>query len=164
MKNITIDQIIETLKDENKRKQIEEIICDDKSKGFEEDIFIRSNYYITYDSRVEADHQKEYSLKDSEHYNHFENEKEAIMIAKKQNAEKKLYHISKYLNKGWKPDWKSRENKFYIFYNHYNRCYRISCDHIYDQSHIYFKSSSMFPVIRRLMGEQSLKDYFMLEY
>lgn len=37
--NITIDQIIETFKDENKRKQIEEIISGDNAKEIHKEIF-----------------------------------------------------------------------------------------------------------------------------
>lgn len=162
--NITIDQIIETLKDENKRKQIEEIICGNKPKEFEEDIYIRSNYYIAYNSCVEADSQKEYSLKDSEHYNHFENEKDAIMIAKKQDAEKKLYHIAKHLNKGWMPDWNNfQQEKWKLNYDHARKEYICFDRSAVDDAVVHFKSKNMLLDIIRLMGKQSLKDYFMIE-
>jgi hypothetical protein len=155
--NITIEQIIETLKDENKRKKIEEIICDGNNWT------INSNYYIDAGMFAEKFNKKDIpTFRSLNGFNRFETESECDKMARKLNAELKLYHISKHLNKGWTI--KDGETYSILEYNKY------SCEHHMTEirereeySLIKFKSKDMLPEIIRLMGEQSLKDYFMIE-
>ena len=78
--------------------------------------------------------------------------------AKRLAAFNKLQNIAKYLNKGWKPDFCSREKKWCIvkdresFSTRYNQA-------INDAS-VYFKNEDLTKEAIRIMGENSLNDLF----
>lgn len=163
--NITIDQIIETLKDENKRKQIEEIICGEKDNVFPYDLHYDYFYIESYmlpEYRKKLDNVN--YVRNENNHNKFETKEECEKMARKINAELKLYHIAKHLNKGWTPDWNNRcQEKWKLNYDHAHKEYICLDRSAVDDAVIYFKSKHMLPDIIRLMGEQSLKDYFMIE-
>lgn len=78
--------------------------------------------------------------------------------AKRLAAFNKLQNIAKYLNKGWKPDFLSREKKWCIvkdgesFSTRYNQA-------INDAS-VYFKNEDLTKEAIRLMGKESINDLF----
>ena len=78
--------------------------------------------------------------------------------AKRLAAFNKLQNIAKYLNKGWKPDFRSPEKKWCIvndggsFSTRYNQA-------INDAS-VYFKNEDLTKEAIRIMGKESLNDLF----
>lgn len=157
--NITIEQIIETLKDENKRKKIEEIICDESNWT------IISRYYIaeamTHSAKI--DDEESPTFRSLNGFNRFETRDESNKMARKINAELKLYHIAKHLNKGWVPNWDDETEMKYILVYEKDKQPTLYYTVPIEFGVFVFKSKEMLPEIIRLMGEQSLKDYFMME-
>ena len=86
----------------------------------------------------------------------------SIAQAKRLTAFNKLQNIAKYLNKGWKPDFRSHEKKWCIvkdggsFSTQYNQA-------INDAS-VYFKSEDLTKEAIRLMGKESLNDLFSTDW
>ena len=50
-----------------------------------------------------------------------------------------LMDIADYYNKGWKPDWSSVENKYYIIYNNRSKRYTTDYKTLIDINTVYFK-------------------------
>lgn len=59
----------------------------------------------------------------------------------KLGALSKLMNIAKYYNKDWKPDWKNREIKYYIYFNNNNNEYELNFNDAFCRNTIYFKNS-----------------------
>lgn len=81
---------------------------------------------------------------------------------KRMVAFNKLQNIAKYLNKGWKPDFRRHEKKWAItkdeesFYPLYNQ--RMN------DASVYFKNEDLTNEAIRLMGEESLNDLFSTDW
>lgn len=82
--------------------------------------------------------------------------------AKRYAAFNKLQNIAKYLNKGWKPNFRSTEEKWAIvkdeegFSAQYNQ--RVN------NASVYFKNEGLANEAIRLMGEESLNDLFSTDW
>lgn len=81
---------------------------------------------------------------------------------KRMVAFNKLQNIAKYLNKGWKPDFRSPEKKWSIVKDgeSYSPVYVLA---INDAS-VYFKSKDLALEAIRLMGDESLNDLFKTDW
>ena len=81
---------------------------------------------------------------------------------KRMVAFNKLQNIAKYLNKGWKPNFRSPEEKWCIikdgerFSTRYNQSM--------NDASVYFKSKDLANEAIRLMGEESLNDLFSTDW
>lgn len=81
---------------------------------------------------------------------------------KRMVAFNKLQNIAKYLNKGWKPNFRRHEKKWAItkdeesFYPLYNQ--RMN------EASVYFKNEDLADEAIRLMGEESLNDLFSTDW
>lgn len=83
--------------------------------------------------------------------------------AKRLIAFNKLMNIAKYLNDGWKPDFKAGTNNWYIFKRRdggYGAMF-ISSE---NDGIVYFKSKYVTNEAIRLMGEESLNDLFSTDW
>ena len=60
---------------------------------------------------------------------------------KKIKAISQLIDIAEYYNKDWRPDWKYRETKHYIYFDNISNEYDINYDNTSCRSTIYFKNS-----------------------
>lgn len=82
--------------------------------------------------------------------------------AKRLVAFNKLQNITKYLNKGWKPDFRSTERKWSIIKNgeSYSPVYVMTIN----DAIVYFKSKDLANEAIRLMGEESLNDLFSTDW
>lgn len=59
----------------------------------------------------------------------------------KLRAISRLMNIARYYNKDWKPDWKHREIKYYIYFDNNNNEYDINYNDAFCRNTIYFKDS-----------------------
>lgn len=82
--------------------------------------------------------------------------------AKRLVAFNKLQNIAKYLNKGWKPDFRSHERKWSIIKDEesYSPVYILTTN----DANVYFKSKDLALEAIRLMGEESLNDLFSTDW
>lgn len=81
--------------------------------------------------------------------------------AKRLLAFNKLQNIAKYLNDGWKPDFKGSSKKWYIFKD---ICYGVTFNYTTNQGIVYFKNEDLADEAIRLMGEDSLNDLFSTDW
>lgn len=82
--------------------------------------------------------------------------------AKRLVAFNKLQNIAKYLNKGWKPDFRSHEKKWSIVND--GESYSSVCVMTINDANVYFKSEDLALEAIRLMGEESLNDLFSTDW
>lgn len=82
--------------------------------------------------------------------------------AKRIVAFNKLQNIAKYLNKGWKPDFRSHEKKWSIVND--GESYSSVCVMTINDANVYFKSEDLALEAIRLMGEESLNDLFSTDW
>lgn len=166
---ITLDQLAEALQNDEKMKQIVAIIArkdeveDRKLNG---DFIIENNYEFNKMLEPQDSSKNKLKFKDIGIFNLFESEIEAFKMSRKINAELKLHHIAKHLNKGWTPDWNDTDQeKWKLGYSYGLKDYALLGRTIVvdDGNAVYFRSKEMLPDIISLMGERSLKDYFMIE-
>lgn len=114
-------------------------------------LFLHKRTYWAYDKKIEN------SVSGYITYNDLSN-CASMAQAKRLAAFNKLQNIAKYLNKGWKPDFRSPEKKWCIvndrasFSTQYNQA-------INDAS-VYFKNEDLTKKAIRIMGENSLNDLF----
>lgn len=118
-------------------------------------LFLHKRTYWVYDKKIEN------NVSGYITYNDLSNCTSAAQ-AKRLAAFNKLQNIAKYLNKGWKPDFRSPEKKWCIvkdgesFSTRYNQA-------INDAS-IYFKNEDLTKEAIRIMGEESLNDLFSTDW
>lgn len=81
---------------------------------------------------------------------------------KRMVAFNKLQNIAKYLNKGWKPDFRSHRRKWSIIKDEesYSPVYILTTN----DANVYFKSKDLALEAIRLMGEESLNDLFSTDW
>lgn len=53
----------------------------------------------------------------------------------------KLMNIAKHYNGDWKPDWKHRDIKYYIYFDNNNNKYDVNFNDAFCRSIVYFKNS-----------------------
>lgn len=119
------------------------------------ELFLHKRTYWVYDKKIEN------NVSGYITYNDLSNCTSTAQ-AKRLAAFNKLQNIAKYLNKGWKPDFRSREKKWCIakdgesFSTRYNQA-------INDAS-VYFKNEDLTKEAIRLMGKESLNDLFSTDW
>lgn len=70
----------------------------------------------------------------------------------------KLQNIAKYLNEGWKPDFRSHEKKWCIVKD--GESFSIQYNQAKNDASVYFKNEDLAKEAIRLMGKESLNDLF----
>lgn len=149
---MTNEEQIEELKiiikdSQNKLESLEKKVEDDKLNAWKP----KGNWFLN----PYFDVDEVYGNWESDDYNKFDTKEEAKKIANKINAWLKLYHIAKYLNDGWKPNWNNdNECKYSIYYDYDCNEYDISrYIKVEDLNSIYFKSGNLAIKAMELMGE-----------
>lgn len=92
----------------------------------------------------------------SSNYNDFDN-CTSIAQVKRMIAFNKLQNIAKYLNGGWKPNFKDGSKNWYIYKD---ILYGVTFNHTTNQGIVYFKNADLADEAIRLMGKDSLNDLF----
>lgn len=83
--------------------------------------------------------------------------------AKRCDAFNKLQNIAKYLNKGWKPNFKDATQKWFITEQYFGE-YQAKFTYSGNYGFVYFKSKYLTNEAIRLMGEDSLNDLFSTDW
>lgn len=96
----------------------------------------------------------------SSNYNDFDN-CTSIAQAKRMIAFNKLQNIAKYLNDGWKPNFKEGSKNWYIYKD---ILYGVTFNHTTNQGIVYFKNADLANEAIQLMGEESLYDLFSTDW
>lgn len=81
--------------------------------------------------------------------------------AKRMIAFNKLQNIAKYLNKGWKPNFKDHSKNWYIYKD--ILC-GVTFNYTTNQGTVYFKNADLAEEAIQLMGEDSLNDLFSTDW
>lgn len=81
--------------------------------------------------------------------------------AKRMAAFNKLQNIAKYLNGGWKPNFKDGSKNWYIYKD---ILYGVTFNHTTNQGIVYFKNADLAEEAIQLMGEDSLNDLFSTDW
>lgn len=79
--------------------------------------------------------------------------------ARRMTAFNKLQNIAKYLNNGWKPNFKDAERKWFIAEQYFGE-YQAKFTYSVNYGIVYFKSEDLVLEAIRLMGKDSLNDLF----
>lgn len=98
----------------------------------------------------------------SSNYNDFDN-CTSIAQAKRMIAFNKLQNIAKYLNKGWKPNFKNAEQKWFIAEQYFGE-YQAKFTYSGNYGIVYFKSEDLVLEAIRLMDKDSLNDLFSTDW
>ncbi len=96
----------------------------------------------------------------SSNYNDFDN-CTSIAQTKRMIAFNKLQNIAKYLNGGWKPNFKYSSKNWYIYKD---ILYGVTFSHTTNQGIVYFKNADLADEAIRLMGKDSLNDLFSTDW
>lgn len=83
--------------------------------------------------------------------------------AKRYAAFNKLQNIAKYLNNGWKPNFKDTTRKWFISEQYFGE-YQAKFTYSGNYGFVYFKSEYLTNEAIRLMGEDSLNDLFSTDW
>lgn len=86
----------------------------------------------------------------------------SIAQAKRLAAFNKLQNIAKYLNKGWKPDFRSPEKKWCIVKD--GESFSTQYNQAINDASVYFKSEDLANEAIRIMGEEFLNDLFSTDW
>ena len=118
------------------------------------ELFFGKNAYWVHYNKIKKGVIR-YSYSDIDNYT-------SLAQAKRTLAFNKLQNIAKYLNKGWKPDFRSPEKKWYIVKGgkSYSPVYVLAIN----DANVYFKSKDLALEAIRLMGEESLNDLFSTDW
>lgn len=81
--------------------------------------------------------------------------------AKRMIAFNKLQNIAKYLNGGWKPNFKDGSKNWYIYKD---ILYGVTFNYTRNQGSVYFKSADLANEAISLMGKESLNDLFSTDW
>lgn len=81
--------------------------------------------------------------------------------AKRYAAFNKLQNIAKYLNKGWKPNFKDHSKNWYIYKD---ILYGVTFNYTTNQGTVYFKNADLAEEAIQLMGKDSLNDLFSTDW
>ncbi len=96
----------------------------------------------------------------SSNYKDFDN-CTSIAQAKRTVAFNKLQNIAKYLNDGWKPNFKDNNKKWCIFKD---ILYGVTFNYTANYGSVYFRNADLANEAIRLMGEESLNDLFSTDW
>lgn len=120
------------------------------------DLFYNKDaYYLDESSKVSS------WVMTSSNYNDFDN-CTSIAQAKRYIAFNKLQNIAKYLNKGWKPNFRSIEEKWAIIKD--EEGFSAQYNQRVNDASVYFKNEDLTNEAIRLMGEESLNDLFSTDW
>lgn len=119
------------------------------------DLFYNKDaYYLDESNKVSS------LVMTSSNYNDFDN-CTSIAQAKRMIAFNKLQNIAKYLNGGWKPNFKDGSKNWYIYKD---ILYGVTFNHTTNQGIVYFKNADLAEEAIQLMGEDSLNDLFSTDW
>ena len=120
------------------------------------DLFYNKNaYYLDDSNKISPWTMTSSNYKDFDNCTSFAQAKRLVAFNKLQN-------IAKYLNKGWKPDFRSHERKWSIIND--GESYSSACVMTTNDANVYFKSEDLALEAIRLMGEESLNDLFSTDW
>lgn len=114
------------------------------------ELFLNKRTYWLGNKKINYLYSDEYNCNDL-------NNCTSMAQAKRVAAFIKLQNIAKYLNGGWKPNFKDSSKKWYIFND---TLYDVSFNYTASQGIVYFKNADLANEAIRLMGEESLNDLF----
>lgn len=114
------------------------------------ELFLNKRTYWLGNKKINYLYSDEYNCNDL-------NNCTSMAHAKRVAAFIKLQNIAKYLNGGWKPNFKDSSKKWYIFND---TLYDVSFNYTASQGIVYFKNADLANEAIRLMGEESLNDLF----
>lgn len=69
----------------------------------------------------------------------------------------KLMNVAKYLNGNWKINWRSKQEKYYIVYDHWNYVLTVTCSNYFQSTLVYFESLSLAKQAIEILGEEEVK-------
>lgn len=119
------------------------------------DLFYNKDaYYLDESNKVSS------RVMTSSNYNDFDN-CTSIAQTKRMIAFNKLQNIAKYLNGGWKPNFKYSSKNWYIYKD---ILYGVTFSHTTNQGILYFKNADLADEAIRLMGKDSLNDLFSTDW
>lgn len=119
------------------------------------DLFYNKDaYYLDESNKVSS------RVMTSSNYNDFDN-CTSIAQTKRMIAFNKLQNIAKYLNGGWKPNFKDGSKNWYIYKD---ILYGVTFNHTTNQGIVYFKKADLADEAIRLMGKDSLNDLFSTDW
>lgn len=118
-------------------------------------LFLHKRTYWVYDKKIEN------NVSGYITYNDLSN-CASMAQAKRLAAFNKLQNIAKYLNKGWKPDFRSPEKKWCIVKD--GESFSIRYNQAINDASIYFKNEDLANEAIRLMGKESLNDLFSTDW
>lgn len=118
-------------------------------------LFLHKRTYWVYDKKIENNVSGYITYND---LSNCASEAQAKRLA----AFNKLQNIAKYLNKGWKPDFRSFEKKWCIGKDgkRLTAVYNL----LINEASIYFKNKDLVSEAIRLMGKESLNDLFSTDW
>ena len=116
----------------------------------------KDTYYLDNDNKVSS------WVMTSSNYKDFDN-CTSIAQAKRIIAFNKLQNIAKYLNKGWKPNFKDARQNWFITEQYFGE-YQAKFTYSGNYGFVYFKSKYLTNEAIRLMGEESLNDLFSTDW
>lgn len=114
-------------------------------------LFLHKRTYWVYDKKIEN------NVSGYLTYNDLSN-CASMAQAKRLAAFNKLQNIAKYLNKGWKPDFLSREKKWCIVKD--GESFSIRYNQAINDASVYFKNEDLTKEAICLMGKESINDLF----
>ena len=118
-------------------------------------LFLHKRTYWVYDKKIEN------NVSGYITYNDLSN-CASMAQAKRLAAFNKLQNIAKYLNKGWKPDFRSPEKKWFIVKD--GESFSIRYNQAINDASIYFKNEDLANEAIRLMGKESFNDLFSTDW
>lgn len=117
-------------------------------------LFFKNKIYWAYKDGIDSDMASPSNYKDVDNCTSEAQVKRLIAFNKLQN-------IAKYLNKGWKPNFKDHSKNWYIYKD-------ILCDVTFNyttnQGTVYFKNADLAEEAIQLMGKDSLNDLFSTDW
>lgn len=131
-------------------KEGEPITYDDICKA----LFFKNKIYWAYKDGIDSDMASPSNYKDVDNCTSEAQVKRLIAFNKLQN-------IAKYLNKGWKPNFKDHSKNWYIYKD--ILC-GVTFNYTTNQGTVYFKNADLAEEAIQLMGKDSLNDLFSTDW
>ena len=73
------------------------------------------------------------------------------------SALNKLMNVAKYLNGDWEPNWKSKQEKYYIVYDYWKFVLTVTCTNSFQSTLVYFESPLLAKQAIEILGEDEVK-------
>ena len=166
----------------NINKQIEEVLSNPEKRttlikamigsGVFDNIktMVDNDFSITCCAYIDSFMQADDSLRgttkfsEMEDYNEFETLEEAHRYALSLGAMHKLRLIANHLNQDWQPDWSTKSmDKYLISWNHESQEAEVEFLTKLQYGTIFFKNVELCSKAIEMMGEQSIKELFMVD-